>query len=108
MTWFGALSTSEFNFLWIILLSSFNTYSIFLSGWSSNCKYAMLGSVRSIVQMISFEISISLLLLPIFFLNGSFNLLSVVAYQSYKTHFNFSWSLPNFFFNFYMYFNWNK
>jgi NADH:ubiquinone oxidoreductase subunit H len=96
LSWYGSLSTSEFNFLWIILLSSFNTYSIFLSGWSSNCKYALLGSVRSIVQMISFEISISLLLLPIFFLNGSFNLLSIVSYQSFVNFFNFSWSLPNF------------
>lgn len=47
--------------------------------------------------MISFEISISLLLLPIFFLSCSFNLLSVVSYQSYVNFFNFSWSLSNFF-----------
>nr|YP_010713407.1 NADH dehydrogenase subunit 1 [Dinobdella ferox]WDA96082.1 NADH dehydrogenase subunit 1 [Dinobdella ferox] len=53
----------QFNVLFFLCVSAMNVYATFLSGWSSNSKYALLGSLRSVAQTISYEISMSLILL---------------------------------------------
>ena len=75
---------SDFNLglLILLILSSVNVYSIILAGWSSNSKYSFLGSMRSAAQMISYEITIGLVLLVIVLVVGSFNLLEIVTFQS--------------------------
>jgi len=52
-----------------------------MSGWASNSKYAFLGALRSAAQMISYEISIGLLIMPVIFLSGTTNLSGIVLAQ---------------------------
>jgi NADH-quinone oxidoreductase subunit H len=56
-------------------------FGVMLSGWSSNSKYAFLGSLRSAAQMISYEVSIGLILVIIGICSGSLNILSIVFAQ---------------------------
>lgn len=72
---------SNVSLLLIFGLSSINVYSIIISGWSSNSNYALLGSLRSASQMISYEISISLLMMPIIAFSGSLNLIDIIFSQ---------------------------
>jgi NADH-quinone oxidoreductase subunit H len=62
-------------------ISSFGVYAIILSGWSSNSKYAFLGSLRSSAQMISYEVFFSLVLLTLMVLSGTANLATIIAQQ---------------------------
>ena len=67
--------------LYIFAISSLNVYGIILAGWSSNSKYSFLGALRSSAQMISYEVSIGLILLSIVVCTGSLNLTKLVQYQ---------------------------
>nr|YP_010327609.1 NADH dehydrogenase subunit 1 [Ips nitidus]UJH18460.1 NADH dehydrogenase subunit 1 [Ips nitidus] len=60
--------------LFVLSISSLGVYTVMLAGWSSNSNYAMLGSIRSIAQMISYEVSLILILLSFLFMIFSFNL----------------------------------
>lgn len=60
--------------LFFLCVSRLNVYTILLSGWSSNSKYALLGGVRAIAQTISYEVSMGLLLIVILLLGCRFNL----------------------------------
>lgn len=52
-----------------------------MSGWSSNSKYAFLGSLRSAAQLISYEVSMGLTLMPVLTLAGSTNLSAIILAQ---------------------------
>jgi NADH-quinone oxidoreductase subunit H len=67
--------------LFILAISSLGVYGIILGGLSSNSKYAFLGSLRSAAQMISYEISLSLIILPVILIVNSFNLGEIVLFQ---------------------------
>nr|YP_003204797.1 NADH dehydrogenase subunit 1 [Charybdis japonica]ACJ49895.1 NADH dehydrogenase subunit 1 [Charybdis japonica] len=58
-------------------------YSVMVAGWASNCKYSLLGSLRSVAQTISYEVSLALILLSYIMLLGGFSLELFVKYQSY-------------------------
>jgi len=60
---------------------SFGVYIVILAGWSSNSAYALLGSLRSIAQTISYEVALVLILLSVLFLIGSFNLVYFELFQ---------------------------
>lgn len=60
---------------------SFGVYIVMLAGWSSNSAYALLGSLRSIAQTISYEVALVLILLSVLFLIGRFNLIYFELYQ---------------------------
>jgi NADH-quinone oxidoreductase subunit H len=75
--------------LYILVISAFGVYGIMLAGWSSNSKYALLGGLRSISQMISYEVSISLIIIPILLLSGSMNLIDIVYIQTKSVWFIF-------------------
>nr|UIN24715.1 NADH dehydrogenase subunit 1 [Eusirus cf. giganteus clade g2] len=68
-----------FGFLFFMSVSGVAVYPILSSGWSSNCKYSMLGSLRAVAQMISYEISLAMILLSLIWLMNSFNLSGVLA-----------------------------
>lgn len=70
------------NLLFVLVISSLGVYGILLSGWGSNSKYALLGSLRSVSQMISYEVSISLIIIPIVLLSGSLNLNEIIIKQN--------------------------
>jgi NADH-quinone oxidoreductase subunit H len=72
----------RYGLLLILALSSLAVYSIILAGWSSNSKYAFIGALRSAAQMISYEVAISLILLPIILLAGSMNLTMIIFTQN--------------------------
>lgn len=68
--------------LFVLALSSFGVYGIILSGWASNSKYAFLGSLRSAAQLISYEISMALVIMPVLIVVGSTNVSAIVLAQS--------------------------
>ena len=49
--------------LYTLAISSLSVYSIIMSGWASNSKYAFLGALRSVAQMIYYEVSMSLIIM---------------------------------------------
>src|SRR5437762_1793849 len=67
--------------LYVFAIASLGVYGIVLAGWASNSKYPFLGGVRSSSQMISYELSLGLAVIPVFLLVGSLRLTSVVRYQ---------------------------
>ena len=67
--------------LWVFAVSSLGVYGIVLAGWSSNSKYPFLGGIRSSSQMISYELSLGLSVIPIFMICGTLNLPNIVKYQ---------------------------
>nr|YP_007025657.1 NADH dehydrogenase subunit 1 [Upogebia major]AEE64789.1 NADH dehydrogenase subunit 1 [Upogebia major]AEW68296.1 NADH dehydrogenase subunit 1 [Upogebia major]QPG85847.1 NADH dehydrogenase subunit 1 [Upogebia major] len=60
--------------LFFLCCLSLGVYSTMAAGWSSNCKYSLLGSLRAVAQTISYEVSLALILLSIIFLVGGFNM----------------------------------
>ena len=75
------VSDINFGVLFLLSISSLNVYGIILGGWASNSKYAFLGALRSAAQMISYEVSIGLTILPVLLLVGSLNLTDIVLIQ---------------------------
>jgi len=61
---------------------SLGVYGIVLAGYAANSKYPFLGGIRSSAQMISYEISMGLSVIPVFLIVGNLNLSSVIAYQA--------------------------
>lgn len=72
----------RYGVLFLLALSSLSVYSIILAGWASNSKYAFIGALRSAAQMISYEVAISLILLPVILMAGSLNLSMITYMQS--------------------------
>lgn len=68
------VSVIKLGILFFIVVSRLNVYAVFLSGWASNSKYALLGGVRAVAQTISYEIRISLIFLSVLLLALRFNL----------------------------------
>nr|ALO70262.1 NADH deshydrogenase subunit 1 [Aleochara sp. 2 EF-2015] len=81
MPFFGIMYSFNFGFLYFLCVSSFSVYTIMISGWSSNSNYAMLGGIRSVAQTISYEVSLSLILLSFLLLILSLNLMDLFLYQ---------------------------
>nr|AOY40006.1 NADH dehydrogenase subunit 1 [Hypothenemus sp. BMNH 1040235] len=73
----------SFSLLFMLSVSSLGVYTVMLAGWSSNSNYSMLGSIRSVAQVISYEVSLVLIFLSFLFLLSSFNLFSLHKYQEY-------------------------
>lgn len=68
--------------LMVLALSSLGVYGVALGGWASNSKYSLLGGIRGVAQMISYELSLGLSLIPIVMLARSFSLVDIVAAQA--------------------------
>lgn len=67
--------------LYIFAISSLGVYGIIISGWASNSKYAFLGAIRSSAQMVSYEVSIGLVIVCVLLCVGSLNLGDIVTAQ---------------------------
>ena len=78
---YAVLADINLGVLYILVLSSLNVYGIVLAGWSSNSKYAYLGSLRSAAQMISYEISVGFVFLTVAVCVGSLNLTEIIESQ---------------------------
>jgi len=79
--------------LYLLALSSLGVYGIIMGGWASNSKYPFMGSLRSAAQMVSYEVSIGLVIITVLLLVGSLNLTDIVNAQ--KTGLGTSVGLPN-------------
>ena len=77
------LSDINLGILYIFAVSSLGVYGIIISGWSSNSRYAFLGALRSSAQMVSYEVSIGLIIMSILLNVSSINLTKIVYYQQY-------------------------
>jgi NADH-quinone oxidoreductase subunit H len=78
----GGLANIDLGILYIFGLSSLSVYSIVLAGWSSGSRYAFLGALRSAAQMISYEVSLGLIVISVLLCVGSLSLLDIVEFQN--------------------------
>ncbi|HEY6839515.1 MAG TPA: NADH-quinone oxidoreductase subunit NuoH [Geobacteraceae bacterium] len=79
-----ALQVADLNvgLLFFLALSAIAVYGVALGGWASNSKYALLGSIRGLAQLISYELSMGLSLVPVVMLARSFRLSDIVDAQA--------------------------
>jgi len=75
------LSDLNVGILYIFAISSLGVYGIITAGWSSNSKYAFLGALRSAAQMVSYEVSIGLIIITVLICVGSCNFSEIVLAQ---------------------------
>lgn len=73
----------EYGIVFLLCVSSLRVYVILYGGWSSNSKYALLGSYRGVAQVISYEVRLSLLLIRLIFFCGSFNIVKIEFFQGF-------------------------
>jgi NADH-quinone oxidoreductase subunit H len=69
--------------LYLFAISSLGVYGIIIAGWSSNSRYPFLGALRSAAQMVSYEVSIGLIIINVILCVGSLNLTKIVMFQQY-------------------------
>ncbi|QBX37969.1 NADH-quinone oxidoreductase subunit NuoH [Brevundimonas sp. S30B] len=75
------ISDLNVGILYIFAISSLGVYGIIMGGWASNSKYPFLGSLRSAAQMVSYEVSIGLVIINVILLAGTMNLTAIVTQQ---------------------------
>ncbi|HSF94661.1 MAG TPA: NADH-quinone oxidoreductase subunit NuoH [Thermohalobaculum sp.] len=81
--------------LYIFAISSLGVYGIIMGGWASNSKYPFLGCLRSAAQMVSYEVSIGLIIIGVLISTGSLNLSDIVRAQDGYGFLSWYW-LPHF------------
>jgi NADH-quinone oxidoreductase subunit H len=79
----GFFANIDISLLFVFAISGIAVYGIILSGWASNSRYAFFGALRSAAQMVSYEVSIGLILVSILVCVGSLNFIDIVLYQNY-------------------------
>uniref|UniRef100_A0AAU7YV97 NADH-ubiquinone oxidoreductase chain 1 n=1 Tax=Stephanitis macaona TaxID=3156568 RepID=A0AAU7YV97_9HEMI len=85
----------NYGFLFFLCCSSLSVYGLLLCGWASNSNYSLLGSLRALAQVISYEVSLVMIVICLMIFSFSFNLLNLMNYQYYIWFMYFS--LPLFF-----------
>ena len=76
-----AIADINVGILYLFAVSSLGVYGIIIAGWASNSKYAFLGALRSAAQMVSYEVSIGLVIVTVLLCVGSLNLTAIVRAQ---------------------------
>ncbi|MGR3467915.1 MAG: NADH-quinone oxidoreductase subunit NuoH [Shimia sp.] len=85
-----ALADINIAILFVFAVSSLEVYGVIMGGWASNSKYPFLGSLRSAAQMISYEVSLGLIIIGVIISTGSMNFSGIVGAQDTDAHF-FGW-----------------
>jgi NADH-ubiquinone oxidoreductase chain 1 len=80
------LSDMNIGILYLLGISSLGVLGIILAGWAANSKYALLGSLRTTAQMISYEVSLGLIILTVILLTSSLNINIIIKSQSTMLH----------------------
>ena len=78
----GVITDLNVGLLFVLALSSIGVYGVALGGWASNSKFSLLGAIRGAAQMISYELSLGLSLVPVVMLARSFSLVDIVEAQA--------------------------
>lgn len=73
----GVVGESGYSIIYILAISSISVYILLYTGWSSNSKYTFIGAIRAIAQMISYEVSMGIIIMAVIILNNSLNLLKI-------------------------------
>ncbi|MCI0752795.1 NADH-quinone oxidoreductase subunit NuoH [Teichococcus vastitatis] len=76
-----AIADINVGILYLFAVSSLGVYGIIIAGWASNSKYAFLGALRSAAQMVSYEVSMGLVIVTVLLCVGSLNLTQIVLAQ---------------------------
>ena len=76
-----AIGNVNLGILYLLAISSLGVYGVIIGGWASNSKYPFLGSLRSAAQMVSYEVSIGLVIITVLLCVGSLNLSDIVVAQ---------------------------
>nr|YP_009466874.1 NADH dehydrogenase subunit 1 [Chrotopterus auritus]AOS49670.1 NADH dehydrogenase subunit 1 [Chrotopterus auritus] len=79
--------------LFMLAMSSLAVYAILWSGWASNSKYALIGSLRAVAQTISYEVTLAIILLSVLLMSGSYSLVTLITTQEYLWLIIPSWPL---------------
>nr|YP_010443296.1 NADH dehydrogenase subunit 1 [Anomala russiventris]UTE83824.1 NADH dehydrogenase subunit 1 [Anomala russiventris] len=82
MPFFTFMFSFNLGILYFLCCSSLSVYTVMIAGWSSNSNYALLGGIRSVAQTISYEVSLSLILLSFLFLILSLNIMDFMKFQN--------------------------
>nr|YP_003331015.1 NADH dehydrogenase subunit 1 [Adelium sp. NCS-2009]ACM45075.1 NADH dehydrogenase subunit 1 [Adelium sp. NCS-2009] len=83
MPFLSGFLSFNLSLLFFLSVSSLGVYTIMMAGWSSNSSYSLLGSLRSVAQTISYEVSLSLILMSFIYLIMGFNMLDFFKFQEY-------------------------
>ena len=76
-----AVADINLGILYVLAISSLGVYGVIMGGWASNSKYPFLGALRSAAQMVSYEVSIGLVIITVLLCVGSLNLTDIVLAQ---------------------------
>nr|YP_010535505.1 NADH dehydrogenase subunit 1 [Alectorobius cerradoensis]UYB78248.1 NADH dehydrogenase subunit 1 [Alectorobius cerradoensis] len=93
--WNGGQLSVEYGLIYFLCISSLGIYVILGGGWFSNSKYGLLGSFRGLAQIISYEVSLAMILMGVIFFSSSYNLGDIVNFQK---DFKVIWGMVFFFF----------
>nr|QNM39416.1 NADH dehydrogenase subunit 1 [Macaca maura] len=89
----NALINFNLGFLFTLAMLSLIVYSILWSGWASNSNYALIGALRAVAQTISYEVTLTIILLSVLLMSGSFNLNTLITTQEHLWLLLPSWPL---------------
>nr|YP_009526087.1 NADH dehydrogenase subunit 1 [Bothrops diporus]AXT17992.1 NADH dehydrogenase subunit 1 [Bothrops diporus]QNH68802.1 NADH dehydrogenase subunit 1 [Bothrops pubescens] len=88
-----ALTNMNLGLLFIMAMSGMFTYTVLWSGWSSNSKYPLMGAMRAIAQIISYEVTLGLIIISLAMISGSYSLTSFTEVQEHLWLLFASWPL---------------
>ena len=78
----GALADLDIGILYIVAIGSISVFAIFMAGWGSNNKYSMLGAMRAVAQLVSYEIPMMLSIVGVVLIVGSLQMSRIVDQQT--------------------------
>lgn len=79
----GIYKENSNSIIYILAISSISGFILLYTGWASNSKYTFIGSIRSIAQLISYEVSFGIIIINIMIINDSLNLIKILYKQIY-------------------------
>nr|YP_002290792.1 NADH dehydrogenase subunit 1 [Daboia russelii]ACF60280.1 NADH dehydrogenase subunit 1 [Daboia russelii] len=88
-----ALANMNLGLMFIMAMSGMFTYAILWSGWSSNSKYPLMGTIRAVSQIISYEVTLGLIIISMATISGNYSLFSFMETQEHQWLILASWPL---------------